>query len=185
MAQDLAALEAFSEVGAYCELSCVLCFVLSVFCFLLSACSLGTVLVQSLILGACAGTCTLTVAAQELHRSDYSFQDPAALPRHVVSPASLHVTWRQGARGRPAAHIPAGALAYLLDEGYKKTEIADLYGVSVRTVDRLMDAAGLHRFSDISDESLRAKIVTIKSAEGSAWGARMVSPHLPLTHACV
>ena len=48
-----------------------------------------------------------------------------------------------GARGRPSFQIPQEQLSFLLDQGFKVSEIGVLLGVGQRTVERRMSAFGL------------------------------------------
>ena len=48
-----------------------------------------------------------------------------------------------GSAGRPPFHIPPSQLIALLESGFTIPKIADLIGVSVRTIGRRMSACGL------------------------------------------
>ena len=58
--------------------------------------------------------------------------------------ASIQVAvMRTGNRGRPQVLINVDQLAYMLQLDFKVPHIARLFGVSVRTIRRRMEAAGL------------------------------------------
>ena len=54
-----------------------------------------------------------------------------------------------GTRGRPSYEIPREQLSFLLDQGFKVSQISVMLGVGQRTVERRMSAFGLSVSGDI------------------------------------
>ena len=54
-----------------------------------------------------------------------------------------------GTRGRPSYEIPREQLSFLLDQGFKVSQISVMLGVDQRTVERRMSAFGLSVSGDI------------------------------------
>ena len=54
-----------------------------------------------------------------------------------------------GTRGRPSYEIPREQLSFLLDQGFKVSQVSVMLGVGLRTVERRMTAFGLSVSGDI------------------------------------
>ena len=70
-----------------------------------------------------------------------------------------------GMLGRPSIQIPCEQLSYLIDSGFTVPQIADVVGVSVRTIYQRMTEFGLSicaQYSDPSDDQLDSLISDIK-----------------------
>ena len=66
-------------------------------------------------------------------------------------------------RGRPSIDIYEEQLHYLLANGFKVTDIANMFGCSRRTIQRRMQTLciGFHRFSSINDSDLDERVSEI------------------------
>ena len=95
--------------------------------------------------------------------------------------ASIQVTvMRTGNRGRPQVLINTDQLAYMLQLHFKVPHIARLFGVSVRTIRRRMEAAGLcvsDLYSILSDAQLDEVVRNVFELFPNS-GYRMMAGHL-------
>ena len=85
-----------------------------------------------------------------------------------------------GLVGRPCFQIPRQQLSYLIENGFSVPQIADMIGVSVRTVRRRMDGYDLSiraRYSALSDSELDAIVTEIQS-QFPMCGNRQMQGHL-------
>ena len=85
-----------------------------------------------------------------------------------------------GAVGRPSFQIPRVQLSYLVDNGFSVPQIADMLGVSVRTVCRRMSDFGLSiraQYSHLDDADLDSVVADIQS-QFPTCGNRQMQGHL-------
>lgn len=77
---------------------------------------------------------------------------------------SCPITGGSGLVGRPTFVIPVEHLEFLLDSGFKLQQMADMCGVSKRTMSRRLAENGMSvstKFSTISDDELDQYVITI------------------------
>ena len=82
----------------------------------------------------------------------------------------------QGTPGRPSFFIPREQLAYLLENRFTCPQIADVLGVSLRTVRRRMAEYGLTErtyYTNISDEQLDEIVGEIQHAFPTCGNTQM------------
>ena len=85
-----------------------------------------------------------------------------------------------GLVGRPSFAVSSGQLQYLIENGFSVPQIADLIGVSVRTICRRMSDFGLFirsQYSTVSDSELDG-IVTVIQAQFPTCGNRQMQGNL-------
>ena len=85
-----------------------------------------------------------------------------------------------GLVGRPCFQIPREQLSYLIENGFSVPQIADMIGVSVRTVRRRMDDYDLSiraQYSALSDSELDSMVTEIQS-QFPMCGNRQMQGHL-------
>ncbi|CAB3995642.1 uncharacterized protein LOC110052565 [Paramuricea clavata] len=89
-------------------------------------------------------------------------------------------TVRTGRCGRPSFDVKREQLVYLLEQGFKVSDISKIVGVCQRTVERRMSSFGLSvsgMYSNISDEQLDEYVITA-SREHPDIGIRMLKGYL-------
>ena len=130
---------------------------------------------------------TSPLNTEQLHATDIvrnslstlrSLNDLRSMPENHwhsrVHPVSI------GLVGRPCFQIPRDQLSYLIENGFSVPQIADMIGVSVRTVRRRMDDYGLSiraQCSALSDPELDAIVTEIQS-QFPMCGNRQMQGHL-------
>lgn len=74
------------------------------------------------------------------------------------SPSNELGLYHTGRPGRPSVDIPMETLSFLLELGFKVTEIADMFSVNARTIHRRLEkfnlGTALSRYTCISDDEL-------------------------------
>ena len=86
----------------------------------------------------------------------------------------------QGRRGRPRCAVSREQLVFLLEHGFKQTEMAKILGCCVRTVRRRITEYDLDssvKYSDIDDELLDLTVKDIQKQYPN-WGEKSVQGHL-------
>ena len=89
-------------------------------------------------------------------RISRSISEQRMISHHPTSPLAIPVSY-QGCVGRPSYDIPYEQLQYLIESKFSVPMIADMLGVSVRTVRRRMDEYGLairDQYSALNDLEL-------------------------------
>ena len=105
----------------------------------------------------------------EQQQHEYTFSHPSGTP-------ALH----SGSVGRPRFNIPEEQLQFLVESGFTGQQIAEIIGVSLRTVRRRMADYGLSigdQYADIPDDELERVVIGIK-AEFPTCGQKQMMGHL-------
>lgn len=104
-----------------------------------------------------------------------------------ISANSCQPTTESGKVGRPAFIIPVEHIEFLISCGFKLQQMADLFGVSKRTMSRRLSESGLslaNKFSTVDDNDLDKKVEEILHNFPNI-GYRSIRGHLQSEGFCI